>query len=168
MPQESERSIVKGGVPIGHGDYSLRQMTVIFKRKAGGAATADRAEATTGAAAPGEDEGKAKEGSGGEEGDAVFPGAPFEGEAPAAEPVEMTVMSEAATKAAARVAERTAQEKAAERPPKLPEIILFWARSMRSGGNLVVCPNTQSMNRLIQAYLVCEVVQDSKLFDKSM
>ena len=165
LPQESERSIVKGGVPIGHGDYSLRQMTVIFKRKAGGAAAT--------VSAPGEeDESKAKEissGDGGVDGDDVE--ATFlearEG-APAAEMAETTVMSEAAMKAAERVAERTALERASEKPPKLPEIILFWARSMRRGGNLVVCPNTQSMNRLIQAYLVCEVVQDSKLFDKSL
>lgn len=33
---------------------------------------------------------------------------------------------------------------------------------MRRGGNLAVCPNAKSMERLIQAYLVCEVVYDSK------
>lgn len=43
----------------------------------------------------------------------------------------------------------------------LPEIILFWARNRRKGGNLVVCPDT-SMDRLVQAYLVCEVVEHSE------
>lgn len=34
---------------------------------------------------------------------------------------------------------------------------------MRRGGNLAVCPDTtRSVQRLIQAYLVCEVVYDSK------
>lgn len=41
---------------------------------------------------------------------------------------------------------------------KLPEIVLFWARGRRSGGSLVVCPN-KSMDRLIRAYMVCEVVR---------
>lgn len=41
----------------------------------------------------------------------------------------------------------------------MPEIFLFWARNRRRAGNLVVCPNETSMNRLVQAYLVCEVVE---------
>lgn len=44
-----------------------------------------------------------------------------------------------------------------EKWQKLPEIVLFWARGRRTGGSLVVCPN-KSMNRLVQAYMVCEVV----------
>lgn len=43
----------------------------------------------------------------------------------------------------------------------LPEIVLFWARNRRRGGTLVVCPD-KSMDRLIQAYVVCEVVEASK------
>ena len=44
-----------------------------------------------------------------------------------------------------------------------PEILFFWGRNMRRGGNLAVCPDaTRSVQRLIQAYLVCEVVYDSK------
>ena len=43
----------------------------------------------------------------------------------------------------------------------VPEIVLFWARNRRRGGTLVVCPD-KSMDRLIQAYLVCEVVEASK------
>lgn len=43
----------------------------------------------------------------------------------------------------------------------LPEILFFWGRNRRSGGNLIVCPEL-SMDRLIQAYLVCEVVEHSK------
>lgn len=48
-------------------------------------------------------------------------------------------------------------EEVKEKWQKLPEIVLFWARGRRAGGSLVVCPN-KSMNRLIQAYMVCEVV----------
>lgn len=136
---------MKGGVPIGHGDYSLRQMTVIFKR-APSSTTLVGEVATT--MSPKEHVNKAEENDGAG--------------------VEMAPMTEAAAAAAARVAGRDADEEATKKPPKLPEIILFWGRSMRRGGNLVVCPDVSSMDRLIQAYLVCEVVQDSKLFDKSM
>ena len=138
---------MKGGVPIGHGDYSLRQMTVIFKRAPSTAPIGEEEVALT----PQKDEeNKAREGG-------------AEGPGPDA--------TEAHAAAAARVAEREAreaEEASKKSRTKLPEIILFWARSMRRGGNLVVCPNSQSMNRLIRAYMVCEVVQDSKLFDKSM
>lgn len=44
---------------------------------------------------------------------------------------------------------------------ELPEIILFWARERRQGGNLIVCPDA-SMDRLVQAYMVCEVVEHSE------
>lgn len=50
-------------------------------------------------------------------------------------------------------------DEAAEAWQAMPEIILFWARNRRRAGNLVVCPNETSMNRLVQAYLVCEVVE---------
>lgn len=149
LPQESENSIVKGGVPIGHGDYSLRQMTVIFKRKPSNAGGGAEAVVST----PQQDENKTGEVDDG------------------AVPQVSDKLTEAQTAAAARVAEREAkeaEEATAKTRSKLPEIVLFWARSMRSGGNLVICPNEQSMNRLIRAYLVCEVVQDSQLFDKSM
>eukprot|EP00903_Cladosiphon_okamuranus_P008292 g7979.t1 len=155
---ESESSIVKGGVPIGHGDYSLRQMTVILKR----APSTAQGGAEDAALTPAGEESKAKEEGGGE-----GPGPDVEEEAP----VDEAGMTEAQKAAKARVEEREAMELEEARRrahTKLPEIILFWARSMRRGGNLVVCPNEQSMNRLIRAYLVCEVVQDSKLFDKSM
>lgn len=148
---------MKGGVPIGHGDYSLRQMTVIFKRVPSTAPSGAEEAALT----PQKDESKANEEGGGD-----GPG-PDVAEEATADEAEMT---EAQTAAATRVAEREAMEaEEAKRRAhaKLPEIILFWARSMRRGGNLVVCPNEQSMNRLIRAYLVCEVVQDSQLFDKS-
>lgn len=158
-PQESERSIVKGGVPIGHGDYSLRQITVILKREPSNAL--NRAEEA--ALTPQMDESKVKEGR-----DGTVPHiadeAPVDG-------VEMAELTEAQTAAENRVAEREAkeaEEASKKTRSKLPEIILFWARSMRRGGDLVVCPNEQSMNRLIRAYLVCEIVQDSQLFDKSM
>lgn len=52
-------------------------------------------------------------------------------------------------------------EEAEEKWRTLPEIVLFWARNRRRGGTLVVCPD-QSMDRLIQAYVVCEVVEASK------
>lgn len=51
-------------------------------------------------------------------------------------------------------------EEMEEKWRNLPEIVLFWARNRRRGGNLVVCPD-KSMDRLIQAYLVCEVVEAS-------
>lgn len=44
---------------------------------------------------------------------------------------------------------------------ELPEIVLIWARERRQGGNLIVCPNA-SMDRLVQAYMVCEVVEHSE------
>lgn len=43
----------------------------------------------------------------------------------------------------------------------IPEIFLFWARNRRRGGNLIVCPNVNAIDRLVQAYLVCEVVECS-------
>lgn len=141
---------MKGGVPIGHGDYYLRQMTVIFKR----APTGEPSGAEEVASTPQKDESKAEE----------------DGDCPVPDAAEGAV-TEAQAAAAARVEEREAREAAEackKARSKLPEIILLWARSMRRGGNLVVCPNEQSMNRLIRAYLVCEVVQDSQLFDKSM
>lgn len=57
-----------------------------------------------------------------------------------------------------RPAANSAQTRAGSNRWEPPEIILFWARNMRRGGNLVVCPEN-SMDRLIEAYLVCEVVQ---------
>lgn len=150
LSQESERSIVKGGVPIGHGDYSLRQMTVIFKRAPPSSSTKPTSVGEVAKTVSADEHNSKTE----------------EGEDGAAA-VEMTAMTKEAAAAAARVAGRDAVEAATKKSPKLPEIILFWGRSMRSGGNLVVCPDTSSMNRIIQAYLVCEVVQDSKLFDKS-
>ena len=51
-------------------------------------------------------------------------------------------------------------EEVEEKWRNLPEIVLFWARNRRRGGNLVVCPD-KSMDRLIQAFLVCEVVEAS-------
>ena len=51
-------------------------------------------------------------------------------------------------------------EEVEEKWRNLPEIVLFWARNRRRGGTLVVCPD-KSMDRLIQAYLVCEVVEAS-------
>lgn len=139
---------MKGGVPIGHGDYSLRQMTVIFKRAPSSSTKSSLAREVTTTVSADEHDSNAEDGDGG----AL---------------VELTAMTEAAAAAAARVAGRDAVEAATKKSPKLPEIILFWGRSMRRGGNLVVCPDMSSMNRIIQAYLVCEVVQDSKLFDKS-
>lgn len=43
-----------------------------------------------------------------------------------------------------------------------PEIVLFWGRNMRQGGNLAVCSAAESVERLIQVYLVCEVVYNSE------
>lgn len=57
-----------------------------------------------------------------------------------------------------RPAADSAQTRARSNWWELPEIILFWARNRRRGGNLVVCPE-HSMDRLIEAYLVCEVVE---------
>lgn len=137
--QESERSIVKGSARIGHGDFSLRQMTAIFKRASPSGLGIAELTATK------DDESKAEESG-----------------------VATEDMTPEAAAALLRVSEREKQEEAMKKPPKLPEIILFWGRNMRRGGNLVVCPGESSMDRLIQAYFVCEVVQDSKLFDKSM
>ncbi|CAM9531122.1 unnamed protein product [Ectocarpus sp. 12 AP-2014] len=136
---ESERSIVKGSARIGHGDFSLRQMTAIFKRASPSGLGIAELTATN------DDESKAEEID-----------------------VATEDMTPEAAAAAIRVSEREKEEEAMKKPPKLPEIILFWGRNMRRGGNLVVCPGESSMDRLIQAYLVCEVVQDSKLFDKSV
>ncbi|CAM9116254.1 unnamed protein product [Scytosiphon promiscuus] len=155
---ESERSIVKGGVPIGHGDYSLRQKTVILKRMSSARPDGEGEPAPV---AGDDSRSGAKEGT-----DTAFP-VHLE-HAAADDAVEMTALTKGAAEAAARVAERDAKEAMAKTRPKLPEIILFWGRNKRTGGNLVVCPDKSSMDRLIQAYLVCEVVQDSKLHDRSV
>lgn len=40
-----------------------------------------------------------------------------------------------------------------------PEVILFWTKSFRAAGNLVVCAqDMDAINRLITAHLVCEIV----------
>lgn len=152
---------MKGGVPIGHGDYSLRQMTVILKRASSPRPSGEEMPAA--GSTPEEGDETAAE----ERTDAALP-VNLEQGAAADDTAEATAMTKDAAEAAARVAERDAEEaKSTKKHPKLPEIVLFWGRSKRTGGNLVVCPDKYSMDRLIQAYLVCEVVQDSKLHDRS-
>lgn len=151
---------MKGGVPIGHGDYSLRQKTVILKRVSSARPSGEE-EAEP--AREEDDKSACVDNT-----DVAFPVHLEEGAA-ADDAVEMTALTKGAAEAAARVAERDAEEaQANKKHPKLPEIIMFWGRSKRTGGNLVVCPDKSSMDRLIQAYLVCEVVQDSKLYDRSV
>lgn len=78
------------------------------------------------------------------------------------EEVAMSSSTIAPGQACAKVAPISgSMEELEEKWRTLPEIVLFWARNRRRGGTLVVCPD-QSMDRLIQAYVVCEVVEASK------
>ncbi|CAM9465876.1 unnamed protein product, partial [Laminaria digitata] len=137
---ESESSIAKGGISFGRGSFSRRQMAVIMKR--GSRCLTKEEEATS------------------------------EAQPPTPEVIRATGTSETKVGESARVVTKPyhasatvapisgSGEEVEEKWQNLPEIVLFWARNRRQGGTLVVCPD-KSMDRLIQAYLVCEVVEAS-------
>ena len=147
--QESERSIAKGDISFGEGSFSCRQMTILLKRVPGifsqteGAVSESRSPASEATRVA--DGGDAKKNGGDEE----------EKEEEGEERASAVTEPDQASTGTAPISGDV--EEVDEKWQKLPEIVLFWARGRRTGGSLVVCPN-KSMNRLIQAYMVCEVV----------
>ena len=143
QPQESEQSIAKGNIPLDkdNNSYSLRQKAVVLKRAAAAADSPPEEPAALAENTP----------------------SLATAEAPAVSPgdshlAELPLSATAQAPASAGGSAREAGDGSGRR--ELPEIIMFWGRNKRRGGNLVVCP-AHSMDQLIEAYLVCEVVEQS-------
>lgn len=150
--QESERSIVKGDVPLDEGHYALRQARIVLKRVEG---CEDSPEAAADKESPAADEESpaADEGVGQSE----------KADSKVAEPAD-AVAEESETLKTTALADH-ASDKGGMPWREYPEIILFWGRNRRSGGQLVVCPY-KSMDRLIEAYMVCEVVENTNKINR--
>ncbi|CAM9316365.1 unnamed protein product [Laminaria digitata] len=138
---ESERSIAKGDIAFGKGSFSRRQMAIIAKRVPTSVGKDEEAASeekpSTSEVIHGTEAGDAKVGEG----------------------ASATAKPDKAGATAAPIS--GSGEEVEEKSQNLPEIVLFWARNRRRGGTLVVCPD-KSMDRLIQAYVVCEVVEASR------
>lgn len=165
---------MRGDVPLDHGDYSLSQKTIVLKRKFSPArwppgmaplATADSEPSLPSSIFSAQASKSALEAAETGDGKAVDPsGATEKPDQGPAKPVEVPEGSEASVeRSLARQEGPRMVEVAEEEVPwrELPEIIFFWARSRRMGGNLIVCPN-ESMDRLVQSYMVCEVAYHSE------
>lgn len=177
LAQESEYSIVRGDVPLDKGRYSLSQKALIVKRKSDAAATAapvaemskldaDKISAATVSTAPTSTKGGMTASAAVVEGARKTGGLDDGITSGSAPPLHLDQSStivpsiDATADANLRAANNTCGAEEGREWYELPEIILFWGRNRRQGGNLIVCPN-ESMDRLIQAYLVCEVVEHS-------
>lgn len=170
--QESEQSVVRGDVPLDQGDYSLSQKAIILQRITSTSGLPPRAPP-----ASIEEDISVPAGLFSQQ-PAPVVSIPQEGgdqhvdKLPLAKATEAgrgyddyhgeAIDQQTSDSAKLLTGPRLTEKTKVMRPwRELPEIILFWSRDRRLGGNLIVCPN-ESMNRLVQAYLVCEVVEHSK------